>query len=51
MKNYLKVGRYSLVNSIAIDGCVFIARDERIVWSRYLPDWAITAYCWLARVQ
>jgi hypothetical protein len=40
--------KFTAFNSIAIDGTIGIARDNRIVWTVDLPAWLITVYCWVA---
>jgi hypothetical protein len=37
-------------NSIRIDGSVFAARGNQVIWSRFLPDWLITTYCTIAEL-
>ena len=35
-------------NSIRVDGSMFIADGNKIVYGFYLPERLVIAYCWLA---
>lgn len=38
-----------IINSLAIDGTVFVTRGNRIIWSWFAPDWLIAVVVYLRK--